>query len=93
MSRVEDTLQQRANCYGPGFLGLSVVIQRLKTEMRESRNWDSLDDDQREALEMIAVKIGRILYGDPRHIDSWHDIAGYAKLVEDRLAKEPDGTR
>jgi len=36
----------------------------------------------REALEMIAHKIGRILNGDPNYADSWHDIAGYAKLAE-----------
>lgn len=43
------------------------------------------EDDQVEALEMIAHKIGRIINGDPNYADSWHDIAGYAKLVADRL--------
>lgn len=41
--------------------------------------------DQVEALHMIAHKIGRILNGDPDYADSWVDIAGYAKLVADRL--------
>jgi hypothetical protein len=41
--------------------------------------------DQREALDMIAHKIGRILNGDPDYSDSWRDIAGYATLVADRL--------
>ena len=41
--------------------------------------------DQAEALEMIFHKIGRILNGDPDYADSWIDIAGYAKLVADRL--------
>lgn len=36
---------------------------------------------------MIQHKIGRILNGDPAYADSWHDIAGYATLVE----KECDG--
>jgi hypothetical protein len=40
---------------------------------------------QREALEMIAHKIARIINGDPNYADSWVDIAGYAKLVADRL--------
>lgn len=47
-----------------------------------------MDPDQKEALSMIFSKIARILNGDPDHIDSWHDIAGYATLVEDRLRKE-----
>jgi len=37
---------------------------------------------------MIAHKIGRILNGDPNYADSWIDIAGYAKLVADRLTVE-----
>lgn len=53
--------------------------------MAKSPKWRSLDPDQKEALEMIVHKIGRILNGDPDYADSWHDIAGYAKLVEDRL--------
>jgi hypothetical protein len=44
-----------------------------------------LAPDQREALAMIANKLGRILNGDPNYADSWMDIAGYAKLVADRL--------
>jgi len=35
--------------------------------------------------DMIANKLGRILNGDPNYADSWMDIAGYAKLVADRL--------
>jgi hypothetical protein len=34
---------------------------------------------------MICHKLGRIAAGDIDYADSWHDIAGYAKLVEDRL--------
>jgi hypothetical protein len=29
--------------------------------------------------------MGRILAGNPSHADHWHDIQGYAKLIEDRL--------
>lgn len=47
-----------------------------------------MDPDMREALEMIAHKIGRILAGDPAYDDSWVDIAGYATRVAERL-KEP----
>jgi hypothetical protein len=42
-------------------------------------------DDQWEALEMIVHKIGRIVNGNPDVVDHWVDIAGYAKLVSDRL--------
>jgi hypothetical protein len=43
----------------------------------------------KEALDMVAHKIGRILNGDPTYTDSWHDIAGYSKLVEDELSAAP----
>ena len=49
-----------------------------------STNWNRLNTVQREALEMIAHKIGRILAGNPNFKDHWDDIAGYAKLVADR---------
>jgi hypothetical protein len=44
-----------------------------------------LAPDQQEALDMIFAKIGRIINGDADYADSWIDIAGYAKLVADRL--------
>jgi hypothetical protein len=39
---------------------------------------------QREALDMILHKIARIVNGNPNETDHWHDIAGYATLVEQR---------
>ena len=40
---------------------------------------------QAPALDMICVKLGRIVNGNPDYADNWVDIAGYAKLVSDRL--------
>lgn len=78
-------LTERGNRYGK-FTGHADITQRLKYVMRTSNDrWDRLDTDQQEALEMIAHKIGRILNGDPNYDDSWVDIAGYARLVADRL--------
>jgi hypothetical protein len=55
--------------------------------MRTAPNWPTLPPDVREALEMIQLKVARILIGDPEYADNWHDIIGYAKLVEDRIAE------
>lgn len=68
------------------------ATQRLKEVMRfQSQNgfacWAKLDEPQRESLDMIAHKIGRILAGDPDFRDHWDDIAGYAKLVAERCTK------
>jgi hypothetical protein len=55
--------------------------------MRASPNWIRLTDVQAESLEMIAVKLARILCGDPEYLDHWADVVGYAKLAE---PKEPE---
>ena len=82
----ETILAERGTRYGP-FTGQAEISQQLKGVVRSfeaSRGCD-LDPDQREALEMICHKMARILNGDPNYHDSWADIAGYAKLVADRL--------
>lgn len=81
---IDKTLEERGNKYG-SFEGHANVTQALKRAMKNSKNWYGLDDDMQEALEMIQHKIGRILNGDPNYTDSWHDIIGYARLVEVRL--------
>jgi hypothetical protein len=83
---INATLQERGSRYGI-FLDHALVTMRLKQvlrqelQMREKTLWA----DQEEALDMICHKIGRIVNGDPDYADSWHDIAGYAQLVADRL--------
>jgi hypothetical protein len=89
MTEIVAVLIERGNRYGK-FTGHALITQDLKGSMRSyfkdgGYPWESLAPDQREALEMIAHKIGRILNGDPDYADSWIDIAGYAKLVADRL--------
>lgn len=84
---IDETLEERGTRYG-SFPEHARITQDLKRVMARSPKWDSLKDDQKEALEMIAHKIGRILNGDPDYHDSWHDIVGYTKLVADRLLVE-----
>ena len=76
-------LDERGKRYGK-FCQHAQISQALKNVMSEYSRV-TLADDQAEALEMIAHKIARILNGDPNYADSWADIAGYARLVSDRL--------
>lgn len=87
MSAIDKTLDERGQRYG-AFTGHAAVTQEIKTAINRHFGWNKLAADQREALEMVAHKIGRILNGDPNYIDSWHDIIGYVRLVEQRLEKE-----
>jgi hypothetical protein len=83
-AKIEATLAERGTRYGD-YAEHARITQNIKRAMQDSPNWDALADDQREALEMVAHKAGRILNGDPDYHDSWHDIIGYTKLVADRL--------
>lgn len=86
MTDITTTLTERGNRYGL-FTGHANVTQDLKGVIRDHLGFRNkhLDNDQQEALDMICHKIGRIVNGDPDYADSWVDIAGYAKLVADRL--------
>jgi hypothetical protein len=76
---IESLLNERHKTHG-NFREHAIVTQLLKRIMRNSPNWASLSMDDKEALEMIAHKIARILCGDPNHADHWVDISGYATL-------------
>ena len=81
---IEQTLAERGNRYGD-FADHAKIAQAIQDDMRIGPGWARLDDVKRQALTVIADKIARILSGDPNYSDNWHDIQGYAKLVEDRL--------
>ncbi len=82
-----DLIAQRGLSYGP-FNARARVEQNIKQAMRDSNSWITMPDDCLAALEMIAVKISRLCNGDPEHLDTWRDIAGYAECVAERLTKE-----
>lgn len=84
---VIDTLQERGARYGD-FTDNAEISQALKQCMGNQMGWGNLNAVQREALEMIAQKIARILNGDPNYRDNWHDIQGYARLAEERCREQ-----
>ena len=83
---VDATLDARALDYGK-FIEGAEVMQMLKRVVQAALNNrdKTLAHDQAEAMDMIIHKIGRIVNGNPDVVDHWLDIAGYAKLVADRL--------
>lgn len=82
---LEQLLVERKATHGE-YRDHAAYTQNIKALCRSSPNWAGLQDHQKETLEMIAHKIGRILAGDPDYDDHWKDISGYAKLTADRLA-------
>jgi Domain of unknown function (DUF6378) len=77
-------LSERATTHGD-FADHASVTYAIKDAIHSLGNADKLSLMQREALDMIAHKIGRIIAGNPNHADHWDDIAGYARLVSQRL--------
>ena len=84
MADIETTLNQRQQTHGY-FPNVAMTSQSIKAAMSAYDGWDVLNETQREALTVIAQKIARILNGNPNEPDHWHDIAGYATLVEKEL--------
>ena len=77
-------LAERGNTHGD-FSQSAYLVQSMKSSARHSASMENvyLSPVQWEALDNIFGKIGRIVCGDPSHVDSWVDIQGYAKLAED----------
>jgi hypothetical protein len=62
-------------------------ITNTERNLRLGASWDKMEPYMQESLDLICNKLARIVNGDPFYDDSWHDVGGYAKLVEIELAK------
>ena len=83
---IEATLAERQAQYGC-FEDVAFVTENIMATLSKVRT-NGLSDlpyPHRMALYMIASKMARIVNGDFNHKDSWHDIGGYSKLIEDLL--------
>lgn len=85
---IEQTLAQRQSQYGC-FEDVAFVTQGMIELMRKC-NYDKMPASHQMALSMICSKMARIVNGDFNHKDSWHDIGGYAKLIEDEIFEETE---
>ena len=94
MTTTDDVLEQRGAIYGDFFEGVTLEAQILS--LIEARYQKQYDDRMSSVYYLyfskIAMKLSRLSVC-PEHIDSWTDIAGYARLVELQLTKEkqPEG--
>jgi Domain of unknown function (DUF6378) len=84
---VDAVLAERGNRYGRfvDHAELTVTLKNAITRHWVAQGKTVIPNDVIEALHMICHKIGRIVNGDHDYADSWIDIAGYAKLVADRI--------
>lgn len=91
-SKLDKTLSQRGPIYGP--YGDQIKVRRDLLEVMKKaykkQNGKRMPKVYREYIWDLVNKMSRIATS-PNHIDSWHDIQGYAKLVENDLVNTGDG--
>ena len=81
---VHDTLDQREKSYG-SYPENCKLTQDMKYIMRSHHGWSSMSPQAKQSMEMIVYKMARLITGDHDHKDSWHDIGGFALLIEQDL--------
>ena len=88
--KMKEILKERGDRYG-AFTTHAKICQDLKGIMVNTPSWDLCTPDKKQALEVIADKIARMLNGDPDYDDNWQDIIGYSQLVLDEIHKDVAG--
>lgn len=90
MPERDPLLVEREKTHG-SFERNAILSQRLKATFHENMpGYDTATTRQTvqlEALDMIALKLSRILSGQSNFKDHWDDIAGYAKLASEACDK------
>lgn len=71
-------LTERETTHG-SFEWNAFVSQRIKAIFRNCPNYEKFSDPHKESLDMIALKLSRLLQ-NPEFEDHWLDLAGYANL-------------
>ena len=92
MSSPEALTTERGKTHGDWF-EQSLLQNLIKADMHGAPRWHLLTASQKEALDMIAVKVSRIVSGNPAEPDHWDDIMGYALLGKQggHVEQSPNG--
>ena len=65
------------------------ISQQIQNTLGSAEHWHSLPYHMQQSLQMIALKMSRIVVGDCFHADSWLDIEGYAHMSRNRIPVPP----
>jgi hypothetical protein len=82
--RIVNLVNGRDSSHG-NFKRASNLAIGILNALTSREGWYELNAEHQYALIMIAVKMARILEGNPLLVDHWDDIAGYATLVAQGL--------
>jgi CRISPR/Cas system-associated exonuclease Cas4 (RecB family) len=91
MTDIKEVLAQREKTHG-AFEIHATVTQELKAVVTQHMldQGRELNASMQESIDMILHKIGRVVAGNPNHVDHWDDIAGYALLISAQLMEPID---
>ena len=78
--QITNLIEEREKTHGR-FDDTAETAQELKAALYNRKGWHRMNLTQREGVDMICSKLARLANGDPNHLDSWLDIAGYALLA------------
>ena len=89
---IQETLDERGTNYGSYEVGTQLradIMELIKQSYRTNNN-SEMPAFYQVAILDIVNKLSR-LAATPNHLDSYHDISGYATLVENYLKKTNTG--
>ena len=86
MEDIRKILAERGQTHGD-FSNQAECTQDLKKAFHNWAQHNTQTPYMKEAVDMILHKLSRVATGDPFVQDHWDDIAGYATLVSDRVAR------
>ncbi len=77
---MSDVLDERQKTHGD-YADVAHIADAIRHVMESSKNWCGMPPVQRDAITMIASKLGRIGSGNNNCKDHWVDVGGYAELI------------
>ena len=86
MAKIDEILIDRKSTHGD-FKKSADIEQGLKDIFRTGSNWSNMESYKKITLDMIAMKISRILEGDSDFLDHYNDIVGYTTRTIENLNK------
>ena len=88
MKEIDNTLEKRNSKYGSYEDGVILRVDIMTLIKCHYRSINVIDMDPliESMISDVVNKLVRIAV-TPTHIDSWHDIQGYSKLIENYLRR------
>jgi hypothetical protein len=92
MKTTDEVLKERGAIYGDFTDGASLeaAMMNMLCNHHETQTGRTMSALNKVFFSKIIMKLSRLSV-TPDHIDSWTDVAGYARLVEQHLTKEQNG--